>query len=100
MTKRMYKSSRNRILTGVCGGIGEYFNIDPTIVRLIFLVLTFAGFSGVLVYIIAALIMPAGQADNFENFEDMKSANPEYRQKPKIKNKIKTDDDFDSYFKK
>ena len=100
MTKRMYKSSKNRILTGVCGGIGEYFNIDPTIVRLIFLVLIFAGFSGVLVYIIAALIMPADQADNFENFEDMKSANPEYRQKPKNQNKIKTDDDFDSYFKK
>ena len=39
--KRLYKSSTNRVLCGVCGGIGEYFNIDPTIIRLIFVLFVF-----------------------------------------------------------
>jgi len=56
--KRLYKSRINRVLCGVCGGIGEYFNIDPTIIRLLFVVLTLGAFSGVLLYIIAAIIMP------------------------------------------
>ncbi len=56
MNKRLYKS-RNKKLCGVCGGIAEYFNIDPTIVRLIWIAFTLAGGSGILVYIIAALIM-------------------------------------------
>ena len=58
-TKRLYKSSTNRVLCGVCGGIGEYFHIDPTIIRLIWVVLTIGGFgSGLLAYIIAAIIIP------------------------------------------
>lgn len=56
--KRLYKSRTNRILCGVCGGIGEYFNIDPTIIRLILAVLCVGGGSGIIVYIIAALVMP------------------------------------------
>jgi len=47
------------MLCGVCGGIAEYFNIDPTIVRLVWVVLGLMGFSGVLAYIIAAIIMPS-----------------------------------------
>lgn len=56
--KRLYKSSTNRVLCGVCGGIGEYFNIDPVIIRLLLVVLCCAGGSGILVYIIAAIIIP------------------------------------------
>lgn len=56
--KRLYKSSTNRVLCGVCGGIGEYFNIDPTIIRLIFVVFVFGVGSGLLAYIVAAIIMP------------------------------------------
>lgn len=58
MEKRLYRSSDNKIIFGVCGGIGEYFNIDPTIVRLIFLMMCFMLGGGFFVYLIAALIMP------------------------------------------
>ena len=56
--KRLYKSSDNRILFGVCGGIGEYFNIDPVIVRLIWLLFFLSLGSGLLAYIIAAIVIP------------------------------------------
>ena len=58
MEKKHYRSSTNKKLFGVCGGLAEYFEIDATIVRLILaLLVVFAGF-GVLAYLIAALIMP------------------------------------------
>lgn len=56
--KRLHKSEREKKLCGVCGGIAEYFNVDPTIVRLAWVVFCLLGGSGVLAYIIAALIMP------------------------------------------
>lgn len=58
MDKRLYKSDTNVVLMGVCGGIGEYFNIDPTLVRLGWAIFCFAGGSGILAYIIAAIIIP------------------------------------------
>jgi phage shock protein PspC (stress-responsive transcriptional regulator) len=58
MTKRLYRSRNNRILAGVAGGIGEYFNIDPVIVRLIFVILTFGQGSGILAYIIGWIVIP------------------------------------------
>lgn len=57
--KKLYRSSTNRMLTGVCGGIGEFLGIDPTIVRLIWAALGVLGFSGVILYIIAAVVIPA-----------------------------------------
>ena len=58
MEKKLYKSETNKMLAGVCGGIAEYFNIDPTLVRLGWVVFCALGGSGLLAYIIAALIMP------------------------------------------
>lgn len=58
MEKKLYKSTVNKKICGVCGGLAEYLNMDPTIVRLIAVLLTIAGGCGVLAYIIAALIMP------------------------------------------
>lgn len=58
MGKKLYKSNKNQILDGVCGGIAEYFNIDPTLVRLGWVVFCALGGSGVLAYIVAALIIP------------------------------------------
>ena len=55
--KRLYKSNSNRVLCGVCGGVGEYFNIDPTIIRLIWVLVACTG-TGIVAYIIAAIIMP------------------------------------------
>jgi phage shock protein C len=56
--KRLYRSGKDRILGGVCGGIGEYFQIDPVIIRLLFVILAFAWGFGVLLYIIAWIIIP------------------------------------------
>lgn len=52
--KRLYRSRKNKMLAGVCGGIGEYFNIDPTLVRL----LTVLSGIGIVAYIICAIIIP------------------------------------------
>ncbi|MCL2003454.1 MAG: PspC domain-containing protein [Oscillospiraceae bacterium] len=54
--RRIYKK-RNGKLCGVCAGIGEYFNIDPVILRILFVVFAFAG-AGILAYLICAIIMP------------------------------------------
>ena len=56
--KKLYKSNRNKMIDGVCGGIAEYFGIDPTVVRLAVVVLSLMGFSGVIAYILAAIIIP------------------------------------------
>lgn len=58
MEKKLYKSSKDKMIDGVCGGIAEYFNIDATLVRLGAVVLTCAGGSGILAYIVAAIIVP------------------------------------------
>ncbi len=58
MQKQLYKSSSNKKIAGVCGGIGEYFDIDPTLVRLGFVALSFMFGGGLVVYILAAIIMP------------------------------------------
>ena len=57
MNKRLYKSQTDRKLCGVCGGIAEYFNIDPTVIRLVWAILVCTG-TGIVAYIIAAIIMP------------------------------------------
>lgn len=58
MNKKLYKSTTDRMVAGVCGGVAEYFNIDPTIVRLGWLLFCALGGSGFLAYIIAAIIIP------------------------------------------
>lgn len=58
MEKKLYKSNTDKKLCGVCGGIAEYLNVDSTIIRLILVfAVLFAG-SGILAYIIAALVIP------------------------------------------
>lgn len=58
LEKKLYKSANNRVLCGVCGGIGEYFDLDPVIVRLLVVVFTLMGGAGLIGYIIAAIIVP------------------------------------------
>lgn len=58
MKKRLYRIEEGKMLAGVCGGVAEYFDIDPTIIRLAIVLFSLAGGSGVLLYIIAAIIMP------------------------------------------
>ncbi len=56
--KKLLRSNTNCMLAGVCGGIGEYFNIDPTLVRLGWVIFSALGGSGILAYIVAAIIIP------------------------------------------
>ena len=58
MKKRLYKIEKNKKLCGVCGGIAEYFDIDPTVIRLLWILLVFCAGTGILAYIVAAIIMP------------------------------------------
>ena len=58
MKKKLFKSNTDKKIAGVCGGIGEYFNIDSTIVRLFWVILLFAFGTGILAYIVCAIIMP------------------------------------------
>lgn len=57
MSKRLYKVEDGKMVDGVCGGIGEYFNIDPTLVRIIWACCALTG-TGIVAYFICALIMP------------------------------------------
>ena len=63
MEKKLYKS-RDKKVCGVCGGIAEYFDIDPTIVRLLWVAFILGGGSGILAYIIAAIVMDDNPCDN------------------------------------
>ena len=58
MNKRLYRSYKDKMLGGVAGGLAEYFNIDPTLVRVLFLVVLFIGGTGILAYIIMWIIIP------------------------------------------
>ncbi|MBQ2801182.1 MAG: PspC domain-containing protein [Lachnospiraceae bacterium] len=59
--KRLYRSNNNKVLLGICGGIGEYLNVDPVVIRLLWVIFCCMGGSGVLAYIIAAIIIPYQQ---------------------------------------
>ena len=63
--RKLYKSNDNKMLDGVCGGIAEYFDVDATIVRLIWVVFSALGCSGILAYIIAAVIIPRRPEEGF-----------------------------------
>lgn len=55
--RKLYRSNSDKMLCGVCGGIGEYLDVDPTLIRLIWAVLACSG-TGIFVYILAAIIIP------------------------------------------
>lgn len=58
MTKKLYKSLTDRKLCGVCAGIAKYLNMDPTVIRLLWVLITFLGGAGVLAYVACALLIP------------------------------------------
>jgi len=58
MEKKLYKSSTDKMLAGVCGGLGEYFEIDSTLVRIGYAILCLFAGGGILLYIICAIVMP------------------------------------------
>lgn len=64
LNKKLYRSTERRIIAGVCGGIGEYFSVDPVLIRIVFLLLTLIGGSGVFFYIFCWIIIPREGHEN------------------------------------
>lgn len=60
--RRLYRSRTNRKVAGVCGGLGEYFNIDPTIIRIIWVALILGAGTGLIAYLIFWIVVPEGPA--------------------------------------
>ncbi len=90
MTKRLYKSTEKKLF-GVCGGIAEYLNVDPTIIRIAWAILTIvcSGFPGIIAYLVCAFVFP--ERPYSDDFDNLKSANV-----PPNSN----DEEFNSYFEK
>lgn len=74
-TKRLYKSNTDKRVWGVCGGLAEYFKVDPILVRILFVVLTLAGGPGLLLYLVLGLVMP--EAPDYDDLEQRKHKNSE-----------------------
>lgn len=72
MNKKLYKSATDKKIGGVLGGLAEYMNIDSTVLRLLYVVLSVvsAGFPGILVYIAAMIILPEKPEDPMNNFDN------------------------------
>ncbi|MCL1997404.1 MAG: PspC domain-containing protein [Turicibacter sp.] len=70
MSRKLTKSRNDRYISGVCGGVAEYFGMDSTIVRLLLAVFVFFGGSGIFLYIICAIVMPEASADDGEHYDD------------------------------
>ena len=62
MEKKLYRNTSNKMIAGVCSGLAEYLNIDPTIVRLIWALIALSG-AGILAYLVAAIIIPEKPAN-------------------------------------
>ena len=71
--RRLYRSQTNKVIAGVCGGLGEYLNIDITVVRLVWILLTLLGGSGIIVYILAYFIIPESPLEEGEFVQQRKS---------------------------
>lgn len=64
--KKLYRSETNKMISGVCGGIAEYLEVDPTLVRLVFAAFAIFGGSGILAYIVAAILIPLRNSADIE----------------------------------
>lgn len=80
MKNRLYRSRSDRILAGVCGGVGEYLDTDPSLVRLGWVLLSVLGGSGVLLYILAWLIIPEAPRSTQQDDEPLQEPAPVKRQ--------------------
>ncbi|MBR7079652.1 MAG: PspC domain-containing protein [Treponema sp.] len=104
MAKKLYRSN-DKVFCGVCGGIADYFDLDSTIIRVIWVLLSCftIGFPGILAYIICAAILPVNPNDDRDSdISNMKSAGSSsgYSENPNSsQSNSKASGDFDSYFK-
>jgi phage shock protein PspC (stress-responsive transcriptional regulator) len=79
--KKLFRSRENRVLAGVCGGLAEFFNVDPIIFRLIFVVVTLMGGSGILIYLILWLLIPSSQGEARITEESLRKSADEIKDK-------------------
>ncbi len=77
MTERLYRSRTNAVLGGVCGGLGDYFDVDPSLVRLLFILFAVLSGFGILVYFALWLILPEGASDSRDVSDRMREATDE-----------------------
>jgi len=91
--KRLYRSRTEEMIAGVCGGLADYLNVDPTVIRLVFLLLLFAGGGGLFIYLILWVIMPlepVSGSSPIEVTEEPKSQAPVQVEAPKSTRTRKT----------
>jgi len=92
MKGKLYRSEKDRMLGGVCGGLGEYFSIDSTIVRLIFALIVIYGGSGLILYIILWIVVPSESQVVGSSEEVVKKNTQEIKEKvKKAVNKVDSD---------
>ena len=96
MQKKLYRSEKKKIIGGVCGGLAEYFDIDPSIVRIVFALAFFTEGFGLLLYIILWIILPTSSSIEKESGEIIEENKKEIKTKVtevarNIKTEVKTD---------
>lgn len=86
MNKKLYRSRSRRMLSGVCGGLEDYFSIDVTIIRLVWVLISImsGGFPGIIAYVIAVFIIPEEPIGYYNN--DMNNSREEYEENRNNKN--------------
>lgn len=99
MHKRLTKSTDNIVITGTLGGIAEYFNIDPTLVRVIFVILSLFTFgSPVLLYILLAVIIPSGKKNGHKkNYNSHPYEYNKPKKQPRKEVRDTSDDDWSDF---
>jgi len=70
MKKRLYRDETNKTFAGVCAGIANYFDTDPVFIRILWIIFTLAGGSGLIAYILCAIVMPKDPGIYETNFTD------------------------------
>ena len=92
MGKKLFRSETDKMIGGVCGGIAEYFSIDSTIVRLIFVLIVVYGGTGLVLYVILWIVMPTQSSAGLSSEEVMASNTKERKQRAKkVINEVKSD---------
>lgn len=88
MNKQVFRSKKNRIIGGVAGGLGEYFEIDPVIFRIIFVISLFAWGAPIFIYLVLWMIIPENkeQAEYYYNYDEDRNESEEFASKHKNKN--------------
>ncbi len=85
MSKQLYRSRNNKVIAGVCGGVAEYFEVDPTIVRIAWLLLAFPGGIGFLAYLVCWIVMPEKSSNTVVSADSYESEHQNHEDKEKNK---------------